>query len=89
MCRFGPHLNKLYNGGLNDLDDFSWDEPFEDLAKKLKMLRQPTVSCEGSILTPIPKIKMLRNLRGLKKRLRLLCNKIPMAQRPERPFKTA
>ena len=31
---------------------------------------------------------MLRNIRGLKTRLRLLCNKLSMAQKPEPRFKT-
>ena len=37
----------------------------------------------------IPKIKMLCNLRCLKARLRLLCNKLSMSQQPEPRFGTA
>ena len=37
----------------------------------------------------ISKIKMLCNLRFLKARLRLLCNKLSTAQQPEPRFKTA
>ena len=37
----------------------------------------------------IPKIKMLCNLRCLKARLRLLCNKLSTAQQPEPRFKIA
>ena len=42
-----------------------------------------------SHLHAIPNIKVLCNLRCLKERLRLLCNKLSMVQRPEPRFKTA
>ena len=37
----------------------------------------------------IPKIKLLCNLRCLKARLSLLCNKLSMVQQPDPRFKTA